>query len=127
MGRALLRARSGRVCVRWVRADFETCVDPGDLRSLGSDAHLLTIKRRDKNGHAKVLKHTVIAGVGLQDNWVVEFLPRNVVRAMRTDGSAWTFEINPIFRRINTWWRQPPDDDDAEALVAAETALRQRN
>ena len=38
----------GRVCVHWVKADFDVCLDPSDVRPLGPDAHLISVQRRDK-------------------------------------------------------------------------------
>lgn len=116
-------AHDGKVCVRWVGADLNTCLDPVDIRPLGPNAHLLTVKRRDKDGSVKLLRHKVVTSSGFNHNWTVELLPGSVVRVVRTDGSAWTFKHNRLFRRIDCWWPQPPDDDDAEALAAADIAL----
>jgi hypothetical protein len=69
----------------------------------------------------------VMTGAGLGHNWTVELWQSNVVRAIRnSDGAAWTFTLNPLFSRIEVGWPQPPDDDDAEALVAAEAATDRR-
>jgi hypothetical protein len=113
-------AEDGRVCVRWVGAGFVACLDPQDVRSLGGHAHLLTIYKRDRNGARTFLRYKVAASAGLEHNWTVELLPGNVVRVMRPDGLAWTFTVSSFFKRINAWWPQPPEDDDAEAFTAAE-------
>src|SRR4051794_7833038 len=117
-------AQDGRVCVRWIGADFETCLDPGDVKSLGPNAHLITMKQRDKQGHIKLLKHRVVTTGGLDHNWTAEMLPGNTIRVLRSDGSAWTFGFNWIFKSVVTWWTQPPNDDDAEAVAVAEIASR---
>ena len=116
-------APDGRVCVRWVGAGLNICLDPVDIRPLGPNAHLLTIKRRDKDGSVKMLRHKVVATSGFNHNWTVELLPGHVVRVVRSDSSAWTFKYNWLFQRIDAWWPQPPDDDDAEALAVADIAL----
>jgi hypothetical protein len=113
-------AEDGRVCVRWLGADFDACLDPQDVRSLGQHAHLLSVYKRDRNGVRIFMRHKIAVSAGLEHNWTVELLPDNVVRVMRSDGHAWTFTINPFFKRINVWWPQPPEDDDAEAFTAAE-------
>src|SRR5205807_1205136 len=79
----------GRVCVHWVKADFDVCLDPSDVRPLGPDAHLISVQRRDKR--MAVLggpRHVVTSRLGLQYNWNVDVLPRNVIRAIRSDGEA---------------------------------------
>lgn len=120
--------QDGRVCVHWVGAGFDTCLDPTDVRPLGQDAHLVSIYRRDKRGETRLAKHVVVANVGLQHNWTVELLPDNTIRVIRnTDGCSWVFGFNWIFKRIDVWWSQPPRDDDAEALVVAEAATRDKH
>lgn len=116
----------GRVCVHWVKANISTCLDPTDVRPAGPDAHLVTVNKRGKHGEIKVTRHTVVAKIGLQSNWTVDLLPGNVIRVVRADGPAWTFGFNWILKRIDVWWPQPPDDDDAEALAVAEIAIRER-
>lgn len=119
--------QDGRVCVHWVRAGFDVCLDPADVRPVGQDAHLVTISRRDKHGHTSLVKHLVVANVGLQHNWDAELLPDNTIRVIRrTDGASWAFAFNWVFRRVVTDWSQPPRDEDAEALVVAEAAKREK-
>ena len=113
----------GHVRVRWIDAGFDSWLDAVDLSPLGSNARLVTLKRRDKHGNSRLVHHRVVKDIGLQHNWIVEMLPKQVVRALRPDGSSWTFTCNGLFRRLDVWWSQPPRDDDAEAYTVAEIAL----
>lgn len=115
---------ASRVLVHWVNAALEAWVDSADLRSLGSDAHLITVCKYDKHGVCKQLHHKVDSGMGLRHNWVAELRPHDVVRILRCDGAAWTFTRNRIFNGIQSCWPQPPDDEDAEALTVAEFSIR---
>lgn len=112
------------VRVRWQVAGFSVWLDTNDLRSLGANAHLLTIQRRDKHGRIKSIRHKVVTEMGLTHNWKVNMLPHNIVRPVRSDGACWTFTFNPLFQRIDTCWPQPRTDDDAEALAAADLSIR---
>ncbi|MEO6456966.1 MAG: hypothetical protein ABIO92_01635 [Chloroflexia bacterium] len=117
-------ASDGRMRVWWTMAGFSSLLDPDDIRTLGSDARLVSVHKYDKVGHSKLLRHKIVSGVGFRHNWTVELRPGNVIRVQRWDGHAWTFTKNPIFMRITTpAWSAPPDDDDAEALTAAELSL----
>lgn len=116
--------QAGRILVQWVRAGCSTWVDAADVRSPGSDAHLITIGKYDSRGACKHLRHKIGAGLGLQHNWAVELRPSNIVRVLRCDGAAWTFMRNPIFHGIQTSWPQPPGDEDAEALTVAELSIQ---
>ena len=119
--------QDGRVCVHWVEAGFDSWFDRGDVHSQGRDAHLVSVYRRAKDGPPKLQRHMVITGAGLEHNWTVELWTSNVVRVIRnSDAAAWTFNFNSLFNKIEVWWPQPPDDDDAEALVAAEAATDHR-
>jgi hypothetical protein len=113
----------GKVCVRWVRAGFETWMEKQELRPYGREARLIAIMRRDKQGHVNLLGYQVDKTTGLKHNWTVEMLPDAVVRAVRHDGSAWTFDYNKLFKSVKSKWPQPPKDDDAEALAAADIAV----
>ncbi len=118
----------GKICVRWVAADFEAWLEPQDLRFLGDHAHLIVVNRCDGSGKTRLVRHMVITGSGFDNNWTIELRPKNVVRTIRSDGHAWTFTYNPIFRRLGTTgWTYPPDDDDAEAFTAAELSLLKRS
>jgi len=60
---------------------------------------------------------------GLEHNWVVELLPYDVVRSVRDDGLAWTFDWYRVFHKLHpkhTYYVPPNEDADAEALAAAE-------
>lgn len=118
------RSAAELVLVHWVAAGFESWVDNTDLRSPGSDAHLIIVRKYSKHGVCKQLRYKVGTGIGLGHNWTVEMRSNNVLRVLRCDGSAWTFTRSPIFRTVQTCWPQPPDDEDAEALTVAELSLK---
>lgn len=120
-------AADGQVLIHWTRADAEALMDPADLNPLGPDAHLVLILRFDTRGAKASTRHKIITSPGLlEHNWRVELLPRNIVRTIRPDGSAWTFDWNPTIGRVNTRLMvdfPPPRSDDAEALTVAELAV----
>jgi hypothetical protein len=94
---------------------------------MGPDAHLVSVYRHPKGGTPKLHRHLVVTGAGLEHNWTVELWPSYIVRTIRnSDRAAWTFTFNWLFHRIQVWWPQPPDDDDAEALVVADVATRDK-
>jgi hypothetical protein len=116
----------GRVKVRWVGVGSEAWMEPDELRSLGPNAHLVRIYRCDEHGHLALQRSRVVTAAGLKHNWTVELLPQDIVRTIRSDGWAWTFEWNPTWSRMETIHTQgfrPPEDDDAEALVVAELGV----
>jgi hypothetical protein len=112
------------VLVRWIGAGFESWVEQSDLRSIGTNARLITVEKYDNRGTLKQVRHKLGSNAGLSHNWTVELRPPNVVRVLRSDGHKWTFTHNRLFRNIDVWWPQPPDDEDAEALTVAELAIR---
>ena len=114
----------GYALIRWIGAGFDSWVEQADLRSLGSDARLLTVEKYDSRGVCKQARHKVAQNAGLHYNWTIELRQPNIVRVLRTDGLKWTFTHNKLFRSIDVWWPQPPGDDDAEALTVAELAIR---
>jgi hypothetical protein len=119
-------AGDDRIKVRWEGPDVEVWMEPGELSSLGPNAHLITIFRCDEHGQLTLLRRRVVTFGGLTYNWMVELLPDNVVRTVRSDGSAWTFDWNPLLGRMETLHTvglRPPRDDDAEALTVAEIAV----
>jgi hypothetical protein len=125
LGYGLVQQSTGEyVLVRWIGAGFESWVEPSDLRSIGPDARLVTVEKYDNKGARKQVRHKLGYNAGLRHNWTVELRPANIVRVLRTDGHKWTFTHNRLFRRIDVWWPQPPDDEDAEALTVAELAIR---
>jgi hypothetical protein len=119
--------QEGRVCVYWVEAGFDSCLDPADVTSPGHDAHLVSVYHHTRDGRARLHRHMVVTGVGLEHNWTVERWPSHVVRVIRNlDRAAWTFTFNWVFSKIEVWWPQPPDDDDAEALMVADVAAKDK-
>lgn len=117
----------GLVRVHWARAGADALMDPSDLDALGPEAHLVVIIRFDARGAKATTRHKVITSPGLlEHNWRVELLSKNIVRTIRPDGSAWTFDWNPTLGRVNTRLTidfTPPGPDDAEALTVAELAV----
>jgi hypothetical protein len=119
--------QDGRVCVHWVEADFDSWLDRTDVSSMGRDAHLVSVYHHNKDGSVRLHKHLTVVNAGLEHNWTVELWPSHIVRVIRnSDRAAWTFTLNWMFNRIQVWWPQPPDDDDAEALVVADTATQDK-
>jgi len=117
------------VRVRWVDAGAAAWVAPVDLQPLGPDARLVVVYHRDEGGDLKLVRRGVVTTAGLRTNWTVELLPNEVVRVVRPDGSAWTFDWDRNLGRMNTrntknmWMFPPQDDDAAEALTVAELAV----
>ena len=124
-------ASTGAVKVHWVRADLDTWVQSQDLLQLGDNARLLTVRIFDRLGRAKTARHQVVNGIGLRYNWTVEMRPGNLLRAIRPDGQAWTFEWYPLFREAHPIHTMLADfcqlnDDQAEALTVAELAAKHK-
>jgi hypothetical protein len=120
-------AEDGWILVRWTEAETSAWMAFEDVRSLGSDACLVTVVKCDSMGNARSTKQKVVTTAGLNHHWTVQILPRGVLRTIRADGLAWTFDWNPIFRQVNTRGTMgflPPDDDDAEAVTVAEIAVK---
>jgi len=116
----------GKVWVRWVGPNFTTWMRAEDLRPREPGAHLISIMQCDRYGDIYSIRHRAVATVGLKHNWKVELRPGAVIRTIRSDGSAWTFEHYPMLRRVNprgTLWPAPPEDDDAEAFTVAELSV----
>jgi hypothetical protein len=117
------------VRVRWVDTHAAAWVSPDDLQPLGADARLVVVYQRDEGGDLKLVRRGVVTTAGLRTNWNVELLPNEVVRAVRPDGSAWTFDWDRNLGRMNTrntknmWMFPPQDDDTAEALTVAELSV----
>lgn len=109
--------------VHWTGASIDSWVEQSDLRPFGAAARLVTVEKYDKNCKRTQVRHRLADHIGLHHNWKVEMLPRNVVRVLRYDGLTWTFKRNGFFHRIDVWWPEPPEDDDAEALTVAELAI----
>jgi hypothetical protein len=113
----------GQVRVRWMAAEFDAWMDPEDLRSRGDHAHVISVYRCNGQGHNTLLRHKVVEKAGLDYNWTVELRPKRILRAVRYDGPAWTFQISMFGKNVQPLWPQPPEDEDAEALAAAELAI----
>jgi hypothetical protein len=113
----------GQVRVRWMAAEFDAWMDPQDLNSRGDHAHLISVYKCDGKGHNTLLRHKVVEKAGLEYNWTVEMRPKRIVRTIRNDGSAWTFEVSMFGKNVKPLWPQPPEDEDAEAIAAAELAI----
>lgn len=116
-------ASEANTLVRWTGASIESWVEQADLCSVGAGAHLVTVEKYDKSCRRTQVRHRLADRIGLHHNWTAELLPDKVVRVLRYDGHTWTFKRNGFFRRIDVWWPQPPEDDDAEALTVAEFAI----
>jgi hypothetical protein len=115
-----------RVHVHWVVAAFEAWMDPVDLRVLSPTARLITICHCDSAGRRTHIRYRVGTPTGLEHHWTVELLPADVVRAVRDDGCAWTFNWLRLLDRIElvrTVGLLPTEDADAEARTAVEIAL----
>jgi hypothetical protein len=103
-------------------------MDPEDLRSAGKDAHLVAVYLCDAFGRARRLERSVDTQAGLTHNWTVQLLPDEIARAIRDDGWSWTFEYDPLHKRmnrlhtVNVYLLPVPSDDEAEALTVAEMA-----
>lgn len=111
------------VQVHWLEARTSTWLDPQDLRSPGAHAHLVSFYHVDGRGNRALSRRLVDARSGLEHNWVVERLPGDVVRSVRDDGLAWTFDWYRVFRKLHpkhTHYVPLDEDADAEALAAAE-------
>jgi hypothetical protein len=113
---------AGKVLVRWVAAQFSVWMRPQDLR-LFPNTHVLSLYSRSRDGRMALLSRKLVSQMGLENNWTVELLPDEVIRAVRADGQAWTFGYSWVDDRIKVWWPQPPRDEDAEAFVAADLAV----
>jgi len=122
LGFGLVRAR-GRddVLVHWVDADVDTWAPRADVQPLGADQRLLTVWRCDQQGRRTLLRR---APVRLDHHWRVDLLPTGLVRAVREDGPCWTFAFNTLTREVDPHWGEELDDDAAEAIVAADLAMR---
>ncbi|HKP51792.1 MAG TPA: hypothetical protein VJ183_03980 [Chloroflexia bacterium] len=119
---------AGHLLVHWAEADVDAWMDPADLQPLGSNARLVSITRLDPHDNKISTRHRVMtrSGLGIEHNWTVELRARNIVRAIRSDGCAWTFDWNPILERMSIRHNvdfPPPRTDDAEALTVAELAV----
>jgi hypothetical protein len=119
-------AKDGKVKVRWIGAESKAWMEPGELRWLGPNSHLITVFFCDEKGRLTLLRRRVITIGGLRFNWTVELLPEDIVRTVRSDGWVWTYKWNPVWNRMETLHTSrstPLEDDEAEALMVAELAV----
>jgi len=115
-----------RVHVHWIVADFEAWMDPADLRLLSPTARLITLCQCDAEGRRTHVRYRRGPESGLEHHWTVEILPNEVVRAVRDDGAAWTFNWLRLLERVelgHTVGLLPAEDADAEARTVVEVAL----
>lgn len=120
-------APDGSVLVHWVSADFDMRVERADLDAADPEVRLIAIYRGNLHSEPALEKHKVVSDKGLTHNWVVEILPGNVIRTVRSDGWAWTFDWYPLIHRVEPRFAiledALEDDDHAEALTVAELAV----
>jgi hypothetical protein len=116
----------GMVRVRWPSSGLDTWVNIADLIPVDPEAHLLAIYRVDEHGRRTLERCKVLATAGLTRNWIAELLPQYIVRTVRSDGKAWTFDYYPLIKRTEPLHTILVDalasDDHAEALTVADLA-----
>jgi hypothetical protein len=128
LGPGLVREVSlgGEVRVYWPSAALETWVATEDLDLAVPQARLIAIYRCVTGGHRTLDRCKVIKDKGLSYNWTVELLPDNIIRTVRSDGLAWTFDWHPVVERAHPHGTIMEDalaeDEHAEALTVAELA-----
>ncbi len=118
----------GEVRVHWPSAELDTWVAVEDLEPTGPQARLVAIYRYGAGGHRILDRCKVVSDRGLNYNWTVELFPGNIVRTVRSDGLAWTFDWNPMVERAQPHGTIIEDelknalaeDEQAEALTVAE-------
>lgn len=129
LDRAGLAGHIELICVHWPSADLDTWVAPEEVEGYGEKARLLAIYREGAGKETESCvfeKCKVIANAGLNYNWTVELFPGNIIRTVRSDGLAWTFDWNPVVEHAHPHGTILVDalaeDDHAEALTVAELA-----
>ena len=119
--------RDGDVRVHWPLAELDTWVAHDELETLERRARLITVYRGGADAHRTLQVCKIVTGAGLSHNWMVELFPENVIRTVRSDGLAWTFDWNPVVERAQphgTVLEEPlAEDDHAEALTVAELSI----
>jgi hypothetical protein len=130
LGPGIVRSidRPGEVQVYWPNAELDVWFDSDDLEQTDLNTHLIVIYRYNQGEHLSKPVCRLVTKAGLSHNWTVELFPDNVIRTIRSDNLAWTFDWNPILERVEprgTILRDPlAEDDHAEALTVAELAER---
>jgi hypothetical protein len=115
----------GKVHIHWIEPDCEAWMRLSDVRLLPTTSKLVSIYRYN-HGQRNLVRQRLIGDAGLLHHWLIELLPDNIVRAVRSDGLAWTFNWYPLLNRVEPLRQGDPDqleDADAEALAAVNTAL----
>lgn len=113
------------ILVHWVASNVDTWMRPDEVELFDHDARVIAVYQRDGGAGREFKRCKVVSRAGLNHNWSVELFPYDVVRTIRSDGSAWTFNWYPLYERaypIHTLQDEPPTDDDAEAITVAELA-----
>lgn len=117
---------NGTVHIHWVGADLDTWVEPSEVEVPAPAAHLIVIYRCNAHGDRALERYEVVTRAGLTHNWTVEWLPENVIRTVRSDGLAWTFDWYPWFHKAEPLhtilYDALSEEDHAEALAVAELA-----
>jgi len=116
----------GLVQVHWIERNFDAWMDPADLHMLDPASRLISVFHCNAEGQRTFGRHKLVISKGLQYNWIVERLPEDVMRTVRSDGAAWTWNWHPILHMVevlHTVGYGPVEDDDAEARVVAEMAV----
>lgn len=118
------------ICVYWPSAEIDTWLAPEDLEPQDRRARLVAIYRGGVNnevGQSVFEKCKVISNAGLNYNWSVELFQGNIIRTIRSDGLAWTFDWYPVVERAHPHGTILEDalaeDDHAEALTVAELSI----
>jgi hypothetical protein len=118
---------AGMVRVYWPMAVLETWVSPEDLEVRDPRVHLLVIYHSGPEGHHNPPVCKIVSGAGLYYNWTVEIIHGNVIRTVRSDGLAWTFDWYPVIERAHPRGTILEDalaeDEHAEALTVAELSV----
>jgi hypothetical protein len=113
------------ILVHWVASDIDTWMRPDEIELLDRDARVMAVYERDGGAGREFKRCKVISRLGLNHNWSVELFPDDILRTIRSDGSAWTFNWHPLYGRaypIHTVQDEPRTDEDAEAITVAELA-----
>jgi hypothetical protein len=112
----------GDICVHWLDADIDAWVAADDVRPLGADKRIITVRRMDHPGRQPRVQRFLAV---LDHHWTVELLPDRVIRVVRADGPCWTFAFNTLTRQVDPPWHTELTDDAAEAIVASDLAMAQ--
>lgn len=112
------------LCVHWLDVDLTAWVGRDDVQPLSTRTRLVSVWYCDLYGRCTLRRRCMVE---LDHHWRVDLLPTGVIRAIRPDGSCWTFTFNSLRREVDAPWHEPLTDDGAEAIVAADAAMEQPN